>query len=475
MARTPEKLIELYIEWKTFTFPEWARGQGFEIEGVTTQDPATRLKLTKEGAELLKELKQVQRRGKTDDVDIDVRLCIDDCRSSISQLESKHLGVREILDLVAPDQEEKPWLENVRWLAASQTMPRALSRAQASGPWIKDLLLTIAHELNEAQETRDGSRRIAARRAQLACQHLANAVGARPIAMNLDALPAKTWELAKSFVKSDRRALEIALSNAAPGLLPESVMSRVTETVTDSGLILGLAEGWRDTLRHAVEKSGWAPIPPHGEASFDIMPPSRAYTAAHLRVSRIENPTVLLASSMNAVTLPMTIAHETYPGHLLQKAYQARALTSAQRLLGSPMSNEGWAHYAEMKITELGIGDPKSLSIGLAQQSLLRSARFLARSGIAMGKMNEAAVFKLFNKTVMLDHEPARRETTRAHWDHRAINYALGRRMLEKMEKEFIDRGMGDAVSFRMKALPIMSAPIDMIAKRLGLSRVTLV
>lgn len=471
MPRTPEKLVELYLQWRSFSFPEWARDRGIDVPGITTQDPATRHKLALEGQQLVDELKRVQRENKADDIDIDVRLCIDDGDSTISNLRSESLSVRELLELVAPDPDEEPWIENRRWLLASQTMPRALARAQASGPWIRDVLTTIASELEEASQTRDPVRRHAAEQARTACLHLAHAVGYRPLAKQPDELPPGTMKLARKLIEQDRRRLEVALSNVAPGLIPESAMGRISEEVIDRGRVLGLAEGWRDTLKDATERSGWAPIPPHGEPSFGIMTRSRSYTSANLRSVTPTGASVMLALPTNNVTLPLTIAHETYPGHLLQRSYQRRATTRAMQLLSSPTSDEGWAHYAEMRIHELGVGEPRAFEVGLAQRSLLRSARLFARAGIVSGRMDATAALKIFKETVLLGPEAAKREADRVRWDHKVVDYSIGRRAIEQMEEEFVGRGMGDANSFRMRVLPIMVAPMDMIAKRLGLKK----
>jgi hypothetical protein len=470
MTRTPEKLVESYLEWKKATFPEWSRSKGLEADGITTQDPATRTQRAEEARHLIEDLKSVQTKL-VEDIDIDIRLCIDDGMSSIATLESQDLKMREIIDLIAPDAGEKPWIENLRWLAAAKTMPRALARAQASGPWIKELLSVIALELEEASLTRDPVRHYAATSAANTCKHLAQAVGYRQTAQPTSDVPSGAWQLAKEIVEKDRRRLDIALANAAPGLLPESAMTQLTEEITDRSRVLGLSEKWKDTLKDAVINSGWAQVPPHGEASFEIMPESRSYTSANLRSIDENSATIIVALPMNSAMLPLMVAHETYPGHLLQKTYQASAPSEAMRLLGSSMSSEGWAHYAEMKINELGLADPGSFEIGLASRSLLRSVRLLARIGIVKGKLSENAVYYLFNSVALLSPEIAKRETVRAQWDHKAIDYALGRRGLDLMEAEFVGRGMGDASAFRSKVLPIMCAPLDMIAKRLGLRR----
>lgn len=471
MVHTREKLVEMYLEWRTATFPEWARARGLEAQGITTLDPAIRERRAKEGDELLRQLRLVERKGKVDDQDIDIRLCIDDCGSAISRLRSPCLNVREVIELVAPDPDEAPWIENVRWLDASQEMPRALARAQASGPWVKQTLEAISAELEAFTHSRDQTRCEAAKRARIACDHLANAVGYRPLASSTGAVPKGAWATGMELVTRDRKRLDIALANSMPNLLPEAAISHVIQETNDRGLVLGLAEGWRDTLRSAVERSGWVPVPEHEAPAISIMPNSRAYTSANLRNFHSSVATVSVALPTSGATLPMTLAHETYPGHMLQKVYQARSPSGAMRLLSSSTSDEGWAHYAEMKIHELGIADPRVLEVGLAQRSLLRSTRLLARVGVVTGKMSPSDVFRLFRETALLSPPAALRETSRAQWDHKSVDYSLGRLALEQMEREFVGRGMGDEVTFRIQVLPILSAPLDMVAKRLGLKK----
>lgn len=471
MARTPEKLVEVYLQWRTATFPEWGRAHGLNVEGVTTQDPMTRVKRAQEGRELLSQLKEVKRKNRTDGIDLDVRLCIDDGEAACSQLESADIGVRELIDLVAPDPDEKPWVENARWFAAAAEMPKALARAQASGPWIREILENVAIELVVAEESHDPIRRKASRRARLACENLAAAVGYRPLAKQIEKLPKGSWDIAKRLVERDRRRLEIALQNVSPSLLPESALIRVTEEITESGRALGLLEGWENVLREAVEKTGWAPIPPHKKPSYGIMPASRSYSSAGLRHALTENVSVMISLPISNIHFPLTAAHETYPGHMLQKVYQRNASTEAQRLLGSTRSSEGWAHYAEMKINELQIADPRLIEVGLAQRSLTCSVRLLARVGMTSEKLTYESVLNLFKNTALLSPQIAKREADRVQWNHRVIDYALGRLALESMEREFVDRGMGDQVMFRTRALPLMHLPLDIVAKKLGLDR----
>lgn len=468
MTRTPEKLVELYIAWRKYSFPEWARSKQFDISGLTSQDPATRKKLSIEGRELIKELSAASK-NTTNDVDVDLRLCIDDAKIACDQLESDDMGIREIIDLIAPDPDEKPWIENERWSIAAKTLPRSLARAQASGPWVKEVFLHIAEELDEHINTRDKTRSNAAKSARDACIHMANAVGYRPTTKQKGNIPKGTWALAQNLVKRDKQALDNALSNVLPSVLPEVAFQRINENIEDRGRLLGLAETWSNTLREAVENSGWALVPKHEPASVLIMPKSRSYTQASIKNVSKTGATVFLAMPNNNVTLPLTIAHETYPGHLLQKIYQLNAQSEAMRLFGSSTSSEGWAHYAESKINELGLPNSSMFNVGLAHRSLLRSVRLLARTGIVERRLEPETVLRLFKDIALLPHDIAIVEAKRVQWDHKTIDYALGKLAIENMQKEFVDRGMGDEITFRMKILPILSAPLDLIAKRLGL------
>lgn len=468
MTRTHEKLVELYISWRKYSFPEWARSKQFEISGLTSQDPATRKKLSVEGRDLIKELSAASKSA-TNNVDIDLRLCIDDAKLACDQLESDDMSIREIIDLIAPDPDEKPWIENERWLLASKILPRSLARAQASGPWVKEAFLLIAEELDEHINSRDKMRSMAAKSARDACIHMANAVGYRPIAKQKGAIPKGTWTLAQNLVKRDKQALDNALANVLPNVLPDVAIQRINESIDDRGRLLGLAETWSNTLREAVENSGWAIIPKHEPASILIMPKSRSYTQASIKNISKTGATVFLATPNNSISLPLTIAHETYPGHLLQKVYQLNAQSEAMRLFGSSTSSEGWAHYAESKINELGLPNSSMINVGLAHRSLLRSVRLLTRTGIVEEKLKPETVLKIFKDIAMLPHDIAVVETKRVQWDHKTIDYALGKLALENMQKEFVDRGMGDEIAFRMKILPILSAPLDLIAKKLGL------
>ena len=78
-----------------------------------------------------------------------------------------------------------------------------------------------------------------------------------------------------------------------------------------------------------------------------------------------------------------TTIHETYPGHFLQGQWVKRAPTRAQKMIGSYSFIEGWAHYGEQAMIELGFGadDPQN-QLGQLSDALLRNCRLVVSLGI---------------------------------------------------------------------------------------------
>jgi hypothetical protein len=474
MVRTPEKLTELYIQWKSYSVPEWGRSCGLNISGITTQDKAERVKTSKEGMQIVEELRHVLVSNDMSPANISVRLCIDDGVATCRMLESSEMETRELIHLISPDPDENPWEENERWLLAAQALPRALTRIQSSGPWIKDVFCAVIKELKEAQLSNDPLRSKAAMKARELCEHMIEHVGI--LKQNThsvaDERNAKILRISRSLVKRDKAKLGLALRNMLRKPHENAITLYINEMILDDGRVLGAAEIWRNSLRAAIERTGWANIPAGKDVVFQLMPESRSYSKASLRNVHTQ-PTVQLLSPTANILFPMTIAHETYPGHFLQKLHQLEAPTSAMKFLGSSMSEEGWAHYAEMKMKELDLSDSDRHDIGLAQCSLVRSLRCYTRCKTLLGELSEDGAAHMFKSVALLDDASARREARRVQWDNSSCHYALGRLALEQMEDEFVERGMGDAAKFRNLALPVMCAPLDIIAKKLNVSRPT--
>src|SRR5471032_1305127 len=75
------------------------------------------------------------------------------------------------------------------------------------------------------------------------------------------------------------------------------------------------------------------------EAFYYVTPPEKDWDAKHIEEH---------LKSFNGAEMPITTAHETFPGHYLQFLYVHQFPTKTRKLLASGSNVEGWAHYTEI-------------------------------------------------------------------------------------------------------------------------------
>lgn len=95
------------------------------------------------------------------------------------------------------------------------------------------------------------------------------------------------------------------------------------------------------------------------------------------------------------VTLPVVLAHESWPGHHLQVTTTNRLRSLTRRAVRSPLMTEGWGLYAEGLADDAGLYDDEARLAQLAMR-LLRAARLVVDLELAAGAVGfEDAVREL--------------------------------------------------------------------------------
>jgi uncharacterized protein (DUF885 family) len=79
--------------------------------------------------------------------------------------------------------------------------------------------------------------------------------------------------------------------------------------------------------------------------------------------------------------LLFTSVHEVWPGHFLQFLHANRNPSPVGKLFVGYAFGEGWAHYVEEAMWEMGLGnrDPET-HVGQLSEALLRNCRFVSPS-----------------------------------------------------------------------------------------------
>jgi uncharacterized protein (DUF885 family) len=136
--------------------------------------------------------------------------------------------------------------------------------------------------------------------------------------------------------------------------------------------------------------------------------------------------------------LLFTSVHEVWPGHFLQFLHSNRNPSLVSRLFVGYAYAEGWAHYAEEMMWEMGLShnDPET-HIGQLKNALLRNARLLSAIGLHTHGMSVADSEKLFRDEAYQDVGTARQQAARGTYDPAYLNYNMGKLMIRKLREDW--------------------------------------
>ena len=160
--------------------------------------------------------------------------------------------------------------------------------------------------------------------------------------------------------------------------------------------------------------------------------------------------------------------HEVWPGHFLQFLHANRARSKLGRIFTSYAFAEGWAHYTEEMMWEVGLndGDPAT-HVGQILNALLRDARYLSAIGLHTGGMTVAQSEALFREKAFQDPGNSRQQAARGTFDPAYGNYTLGKLMIRKLREDWTASRGGRAAwqAFHDELLSHGSPPLPLVRK----------
>jgi hypothetical protein len=258
-----------------------------------------------------------------------------------------------------------------------------------------------------------------------------------------------------------RRDLErnlAALREACAALAPGKPIADCVAAVQAEKPAEGPVEAARRQLaglRRFIEENELVSIPGNEEALIEEAPPYQRWNAAYIEVPGpydrhlpstyyIAPPDPSWTPEERAAYLPgeadllFVTIHEVWPGHFLQFLHSHRSESDPGRLFVGYGFAEGWAHYAEELMWEVGFGagDPR-LHIGQLQNALLRNVRFLAAIGLHTGRMTVEEAETMFRDLAFQDPGNARQQAARGTFDPAYLNYTLGKLMIRKLRDDW--------------------------------------
>jgi uncharacterized protein DUF885 len=136
--------------------------------------------------------------------------------------------------------------------------------------------------------------------------------------------------------------------------------------------------------------------------------------------------------------LLFTSAHEVWPGHYLQFQHSLRNPSLVSGLWVGYAYAEGWAHYAEEMMWEVGLGNGEpEYHIGQITNALLRDVRFLSAIGLHTQGMTVEQSEKMFLEKAYQDAGNARQQAARGTYDPAYLNYTMGKLMIRKLRQDW--------------------------------------
>jgi uncharacterized protein (DUF885 family) len=132
--------------------------------------------------------------------------------------------------------------------------------------------------------------------------------------------------------------------------------------------------------------------------------------------------------------------HEVFPGHFLhyQHLRQVDAKLRKSILFSSTALVEGWAHYCEQMMVEVGFRkNDHAVRLGQLAEALIRLCRFIVGIRLHCEDMSVEQGVRFFRDEAFLEEASARREAERGTFDPSYILYSAGKLMLLKLREDY--------------------------------------
>ena len=220
----------------------------------------------------------------------------------------------------------------------------------------------------------------------------------------------------------------------------------------------GVLEGARtqlQELRRFLSDRNLVTIPGSEEALVRPAPPYQRWNFAYIEIPGpyeknlpsvyyIAPPDPAWTEKEQQAYLPgksdllFTSIHEVWPGHFLQFLHSNRSRSKFGQIFVSYAFAEGWAHYAEEMMWEVGFGDgDPSIRIGQLLNALLRNVRLLSAIRLHTGRMTVEESERMFREKGYQDPGTARQQAARGTFDPAYLNYTMGKLMIRKLREDW--------------------------------------
>jgi uncharacterized protein (DUF885 family) len=285
-------------------------------------------------------------------------------------------------------------------------------------------------------------------------------------------------------LERNQKALQEACARFAPRATLAGCVAKMENNKPAKGSVEG-ARAQLSRLKAFVKDANVATIPGTEEALVAEAPPYNRANFAYIdipgpfekglpAVYYISPPDPAWTKEEQHDYLPgeanllFTSVHEVWPGHFLQFLHSNRTTSLVARLFVGYAFAEGWAHYTEEMMWEMGLGkgDPET-HIGQLSNALLRNARYMSAIGLHVRGWSVERSEKFFVEEAYADVGTARQQSTRGTYDPAYLNYTMGKLMIRRLREDWSATRGGQKAwrEFHDRMLEYGGPPIPMVRR----------
>jgi hypothetical protein len=337
-----------------------------------------------------------------------------------------------------------------------------------------------------AHQTRDFAELLKARRATadeayaLGEERFLRLLGLREL-VQLDV--ADLERMVRADIERNRAAAEAAAEQIAPGEGVQAAVTQIENHHPTAASIIDDVAAMLVRIRAFIVEHDVVSLPSNGRCLVQPTPKYAAYISAAMdnagpleTVATDSYYWVTVPGSdwdeakseewlryMNYATLEGTSIHEAYPGHYVQGLYERHAASPTRKLFWTYTTGEGFAHYVEEMMLEIGYSKDPKLRLSQHLEALLRDCRFLVALGLHCQGMTMPEAIRVFESVGFMSELPATREANRGAWDPMYLNYTLGKLLILELRSDMQRRSGYTLKSFHDAFLGCGAMPIPLI------------
>ena len=168
--------------------------------------------------------------------------------------------------------------------------------------------------------------------------------------------------------------------------------------------------------------------------------------------------------------IPVTVAHEAYPGHHLQLSFTNQLSSLFRRANSNTMACEGWAHYCEQLMDEVGFYQEISSRIFYLRDALWRACRVIVDVGLHTQGMSVGDAIHFLIEEAFLEPANAVAEVKRYTLSPtQPLCYLIGKQEILRLREEYKKkRGSSFTLyDFHERFLKASSLPLPLIRREL--------